>query len=708
MTPVRQLIHARQIPRPLTNVFRGAIVIGGVCALVLTALWRAGFKIWSIDNANENEKRREFHRLYDVTPIPIAHLHTIDTLAAAASHPGSHLVHQIGNGNARDGLSALVAAGGMGGQLLVNSPEFQNLLHSQRSAIIESTNGAPDAAIYAVLFGMSGAVGAGSAIHVAKANEEMAASLNVPVEMHLYGVGGLAMTGFSDMAPINDAATRAALIDYATSKAAPNVIRHVHFQELPALGADAEEERTRLLLLDHQFLNSYDFTKHLQRISPNHGARCVFGNISFRHMEVLQEDSSRTAIRRNVVATLNAKLTQIKESKPITGLIKGDSWQQRTSPLSHASIDEIIDAHWQNPAKMQEDILRPIESHDPKLLIDIGSIGEIDVETIDHYMSRPLESERDIIQRKQVLESIEHHLARCLKRVDNESARFTSLIEPQLIIVKKLSDIAVKSKHKRISCIQKLQVVLANLRKLVAAREMFRTRYEALRMWISITRDELLHLNQTLASLTNCLADLLSTYGPSGKEQLAVAKPISNVLPDLLTLSTYSREVQETILDSLGALVTREGLARIVKAPLPTIDSIAMTIVVGTPDFKSPPLGAKSYIYQGPVLYVLPPVDANDMEPLAQAIKRHDANALVFFADSMDCGAAVARYRFRHFYDVESMFPGILRHDLERALNSDFALLRFPEGIEFLDRLGIVLDPVTRKLRFEPRTIVRY
>lgn len=707
MQTAKHFLHVRQIPSHLTNVYRGAFVIGGLCALTLAALWRAGYQITSADNANENEKRKEFHRLYNVTSIPVAHLHTIDTLAHAAQHPGSHLVQQIGNGNARDGISALVGAGGMGGQLLVKSLEFEQILHAQRNAIIKSTNGTPDAAIYAVLFGMGGAVGAGAAIHVARAVEEMAASLNIPVEIHLYAVGGLAMTGFSDMAPINDAATRAALINFVTSKAPPNVVRHLHLQELPPLGPDAEDDRTRLLLLDHQFLNSYDVSKHLQRVAPNHGARSVFGNITFRHMEVIQAESSRMAIRQELVSRINDRLTEIKESKPITGLIKGDSWQQRTSPIAHSSVDEILEAHWSNPVKMQEDILMPIESHDPKLIVNIQTVGQIDVETIDHYMSRPLESELDIIQRKHVLESLEHHLRSRLKREEFESSRIHSLIEPQLTNVKRLSAYAVKNRSRRSKCILKLHELLANLRKLTAARQMHRARHEALKVWISQTRTELLALNQTLASLTNCLGELLSTLGPSNSEELALPKSISEVLPDLLTLPTYSREVQNTILDSLGALVTRQGLARIVNASLPTIDSIALAIVVGEPDFKSPPPGAKSYIYQGPVLYVLPPVDANDMEPLAKAIKRHDANALVFFSDSMDCGAAVARYRFRHFHDVESLFPGILRHDLERALTSEFALLRFPEGIDFLDRLGIVIDPDTQKLRFEPRLIVR-
>ncbi len=701
-------IQPRNLITRAPRIFRGADLIGGISALTLPPLWRAGYRIWAIDNANENEKRHEFYRRFNVTPIPIAHLHTLDTLAAATNHPGAHLVPQMANGNARDGLMATVGIGGMGGKLLVDSYEFERLLDIQRNAVIIDTEGSPEAIHFAVLCGISGAVGAGAVIPVGRKTELMLASLGVPVEMHYYCVGHIAMTGFSEMAPINDACTRAALIDFAISPAPPNVIRHLHFQELPPKGPDAEDIRTRLLLLDHQCLNSIDMLRHLQREAPNHGARCVFGNISFRDTEILQSEPSLIAVRSSIVSQTYSELVRIKDVRPFTGLIKAETWQERTTPLSHSSVDEILDAHWHSPLKIQEDILAPTESHDPKLTLDIQTVGLLDVSTIDHYMARPLESDVDIIQRRLVLEAVEAHLSSSTKRADYQAARLTSLIDAQWGNVKRYSKGAVDAKPpSRRKIIQRLHDLLVELRKFIEARQMHRARLDALRFWLSLTRRELLALNQTIASVTNCLADCLSLLGPSEGEQLAVSKPVSEILPDLLTLPTYSKEVQDTILDSFGAIVTREGLARITNAALPTIDSIAMSVVVGKPDYKSPPLGAKSYIFHGPVLYTLPPIDPDDMKPLASAIKRHDQNAIVFFADSMDCGAAVVRYRFRYFHDVESHFPGILKHDLERALNSEFALLRFPEGTEFLSRLGIVVDPQTKKLRFESRSIVR-
>ena len=106
-------------------------------------------------------------------------------------------------------------------------------------------------------------------------------------------------------------------------------------------------------------------------------------------------------------------------------------------------------------------------------------------------------------------------------------------------------------------------------------------------------------------------------------------------------------------------------------------------------------------------MLLLPRMEHEDAEALAAAIRTRDDDALVFFTDTIGCGAAVVKYHFRRFRTVESLFPGIARRDLERALASEHVLLRFPHGYGFLQRLGIHFDANTKTVRFEDRPLVR-
>lgn len=691
-----------------------AIVVGsggGLCSEIHRLFLDVPNAIkFDFDSPSEHAQRRHLHREFDVTAIALAEGETISSLFEGSNHPAEPLIALCSDSSAKDGIGAIAAGGDCAMDQRVVLDDFRSQLRHLRAQIISMTGGELDEIVVLWFIGEGGATGSGSIIRAISEFERELSSLGVPVRVQIYVIGAIAFAGVSEVAELNSPCVRAALIDFVTQKAPPKVVRSLQIAELPPRGRNAQSLRSLLINIDHQALSSNALQQHLDRLAPNKATASPLGNITVRDFQIFASQESLSSLPACAAKKMLKLLEPLMDVKLIDpAIISSEEWLDKSVRVTCDSVDELVHLYWREAQTLKSLVVNPETTHDYLHILNLSQIGQMDACKIDHYCARPLQSESDIRFRQTLLNTLGKRFSIRLTQFEHQQASLFSTIKVLLpkidVIVKGIANTGNDSK--KLKLIEELRQLLRQIRDHSERQYATSSKIACLKLASAMVAEEMRSLKDVLSYFKSCLAECISTIGPSSSEDLVATHTITDALKHLNAMPTLQESQRIARLNRLACFVTRKGLQLITGAINSRIESLADAIVYGTPTYRSPPLGAKAYTEVSSVIYVLPRMEQEDAEALAAAIRTRDDDALVFFTDTIGCGAAVVKYHFRRFRTVESLFPGIARRDLERALASEHVLLRFPHGYGFLQRLGIHFDANTKTVRFEDRPLVR-
>ncbi|MFO0941541.1 MAG: hypothetical protein U0930_12330 [Pirellulales bacterium] len=197
---------------------------------------------------------------------------------------------------------------------------------------------------------------------------------------------------------------------------------------------------------------------------------------------------------------------------------------------------------------------------------------------------------------------------------------------------------------------------------------------------------------EVLNARLNAVKDLLSQHVPrdSKKHDLTLVSvcSINDFFQRLLTLSTLNETEQIDLLCSAAIQCTESGLAKIVGSSTTALDAIARQVVHGEYSIIGPSHAGQYRAEPADRVYALPPCEPLVEAALPKLIKELDSGAAVVFNDTIAFGATVCRVKFRRFHSVQSIFDGMLGHDLWVALNDPLAALNAKDGWQIVQALG--------------------
>lgn len=654
------------------------------------------------DCNTEQQKRAAVNKRLLVHALNLGDGHTLRTLFANCEHPAASIIDHIADMDATDGCGASPAVGFRSANELIATDDFQkHLLHIRDRKIIQ-TNGAPCRLFNLFFISTAGGTGSGAVEPIAIAYEDVTASLGIPVTTAIYALGGITFTGVSEFAPLNSACVTASLVDFVTRRSRhPNVSRCLYFTDLPPVEDDSES-REQLIGLDYQALCCNSLSAYMRRSAPNNAAAGPLGNINYRSTAFRCGEISNRAIQASCAQESLYRLKPLLvQAKTDMSLVKELIWTNQSDENTRLQVNEII----ANPSFSIEQMIEfaefPLCKYDYSLLWNMGYFGQFDLSEADHCFAITPTTSDEIAKRKLLFATFEAFIEKLTSELElaNEGYRAEIANAKQFIL-------AFTGRRSRFSFRREL-----NEADLVNALEAIRSckdefdsnmaKLATLKLGFQLIIKEREALNAQLNSVERCLKRLIATLGPQSQQSLVVANSLDKTLPILLTLPELSNNEQKQQLYRLAYLLTLDGLQLVTGAASPRIEQIADEIVFGSPDYVSPPMGARHRTDRPATLYVLPTLEAQSAQLLKKQILIRNSNASVFFTDSIAMGAAVVSYQLRTFPDVESLFPGILRHDLVRAVKTDTAQLRFPNGTDCLKRLGIRIDGETDKIHFD-------
>lgn len=664
----------------------------------------------ALDNPNELSQHELYFRELGVQVHAIGDSHTMSSLFEGSAHPAAATVVQVSDSVATIGVGGAPAAGNRAAEITCKSENFESFLRRLRDQAVQLLNGAPCGIRIWLAGSISGGTASGGLQVFAESLEATFAGLGVPVEVHICIIGQIGYTGISEASSLNAPCVLTSLVDFVTSKAPSRVCRYLHAEELPTLGINGEKVRNQIVAIGHQALNANATRRTIERDAPNKATVNALGNIDARTAHYHMSPESLVALPASAAKQfLSRWRTLIEFPRHDPSLIRSLDWIERSIPFDAPSIEEIVEENRTAPMVMADLVVRPTEAKSYRLMANLRSMGQIDMCQIDHQFATPWQSEADIRKRQVLLSTFDHMLSRELRSTTQRITRFSTNIDASLPYIDKnvRNYMHARLQSGKDKAVFRLTEVLKNIRKMANQRAIFVGHQEALLLSHSMVIEEVRAMKSVSSEIENCLAGCLASIGPGVTEDLVVPNSITECLPHLIAMLNLPEERKLKRLNRLMGPVTRAGMQLIVNSTSSRFDSIAQSIVYGKPTFASPPLGAKITSKSAPVFYVLPEMEAKEGELLTEAILRLDPNGLVFFCDDNACGAAVVTFRFQRFSDIESLLPGILKTDLERALGSPNFQLRFPNGIAHLNRLGISYDPITKTIAFKPVNLTR-
>ena len=656
------------------------------------------------DNANELEQLASRYQEHRVQKFPLGLSETIESMYENSGTPVEEMLCTIANSNSRNGLSARAAFGGQAGHLLASTTEHQQQILAIRDLATIAKEGHLHALIHDFLIGLSGGTAPGAMITLIEAYERLYASLGIAVEIRIHAIGYFGLIGASDSGRLNDPCARAAMIAYVTSKAPPLIVRSLRLFEQPSLGPSAALQRTRFNTLYYQAIQSEDIRKHLELIESNDATTSPLGNISFRHIDIIQNPGSIDALRANAASQMLSVFEHaVAKPNANPSIFENEMWLTRSFRVRNIDIDVLMHRHWVNSSLLIQEATSRLEEHEPSLIVDDPEFGRIDTSLIDHRMQEPISSGEDLKRRILILVTLRQLLSVRVQELERNEPAVLALIQrgTKQLQSKVKKAARTKSIPGRQKLIAQIRIVLTEVRRLGDMRFLIEDKLRRLRYAQQLTSDMQADLQNVISNVKESLNECLSDLGPQSLKGLVATPSVSWALVDLLALRALPKDQRISRLDKLAPVITKRGLKEIVNSQYASIESITDAIVYGKPTYSSPSLGGKPYDYGGPTLYILPNVEQEDAVLLEQAILSRDATALISFTENNDCGAAIVKLKIRNFDTVQSLFPGELANNLARALSSKNALMRFPSGMACLEHLGIRFDPNSGSIHFD-------
>ncbi len=156
----------------------------------------------------------------------------------------------------------------------------------------------------------------------------------------------------------------------------------------------------------------------------------------------------------------------------------------------------------------------------------------------------------------------------------------------------------------------------------------------------------------------------------SASQPLVIASDLDSVFGSLMGLAAANREDPAALTQLLVSSVdhvTLTGLARIVGAPRPTVQSIADRLAHAIPPIEAPCWGFRRPSRTGATLMVLPPLNSHDENALRQVLQTEAPAMLMACSDLTDAGVNVVRLRIIKPEKLEEIFTPFMDKHLAKA-----------------------------------------
>ena len=690
-------VFAKMFGKLDSSTFLILIIIGGSKSDLLKLYGRRrNTQVILLDNSTDLENLQDLAKEFGSITIPLGRAQSAASLANQLGGKYVDYVDNFAPTDAKSGFGAAPLIGFMSALVTVVATGIQDLVEHLLGKIRASTNNAPSLVVVRVVGSVDGGTCSGYFRPTIDAFVKTLVRLGVNVQVEMDFVGP---NGFSHIdARIPKIA--AAVIPFAVAttmdrgpKDQELVTKHLTIGEFPS-GLD-DRVRGELGLVEEAAVISNEMQKHLQRSRPNHGTSSVYGNVTIRETDHFYGLDLEADILPQVATALLDQLSEaLKLISPDLSLISKLNFEERTTRNNNVTdVVTICEELYSRQGKQLLEALRkPFLTQHSSILFELVAgrrFGDVSLSTM--FIS-PVEKLSESVERSILIQTLiarlrEERIAlRMLSdQITEEVNRHTDLFSQILSTFGNPEDIDGDTQF------TKLVHTGMQIRRLSDELELYTSRSYVVRN----AQEQLERILAVSEKEFHALADSLKPYQTDGMVQpdvgLIEVMPLEECFPALITVAQKSASIARETHRWCVTSVTERGLAQIVQAQLPTVNSIADQAVYGVPKYKSSPYGGLPYDDAPTTIYTFPLVGDVLRRELRSAIKARDERSEVFFTDTIGVGANVLRFRFRYPKSIEEIMRGTHRRQLRDVLSSPIRQNFFPGETSYIEQAGVII-----------------
>ena len=696
--PVKQKFILRKVRDVLhqDGLMDIVLVVGGAFAVLARhpEILRAQI-VLAFDVESELAKIDTQHK--NVLLLPMGqHLSLKNLLRQFGSEAQCDAVQSFGNCSTRSGVAQARATGAAATKAEAQSDAFQYFSHRQLVPGLRAAAGGelPWIRIRAYA-GTAGGMGSRGVIELTKelANVVLkSVSADLQIDWHLLGSMTFEWPNF-ERTRENSGACMYEMLALTANESDSRISHTVHCHEVMPVGRDWHM-RDQLIAEQTQAMQATDVEAHHELNRPNealNGHRGNFYLVQSSHFTRLPD----AAIVADASAVFEPMVQQALRAKPDLGLIEEVGCGRAASAVSQEAIDGILD---RAPLSEVDDLLRSVASPSIQLvcwpIVTVNDGRSLALHDVSHALGVPISTVGAAETQLRLVRSISKRL-----EFERES------IEEELDDVLSAEAKAERVARKAIESLQRfylrdmLRTSLGKIERAERACEKYRAialeryRVSSELEGIASAHSQLSLYLYRLEARLQTLQQILQSGRPLRTEvprpRFVDVRPLDEKFPELMevvagiqTPAKVTASVQRILLDAVQH-VTADGLAAILGAHDPSVESLVAVALNGKAVIRGPHWGGERRRDQPMTFVVLPPVAPE----LAEAIRKHfalyaeqDSAELAFAQTALGSVNAVVLELANCREDADIM-NAYYRQGYEAALNSPLRDLFFLDPI---------------------------
>lgn len=674
------------------------LIVGGGRSVLLhyRNLWNALFTL-VVDVPSELPDQATLPR--NVRVFPLGMNHSSDSLLGTGSPDMQSLPDKVAGTDATNGMAQLRGLGYLAFRLLIKSPEFSAVMSEIVDEILIHTGGRPGPVLIHVDRGSDGGVGPDGWILAEAIAAHVHRMLGVPVHIDEDVNGFLVHVGLGSRLAKNTATSIIDRTDFILSKPGSALITRTlsAVEYVPCRNNRHKSEQ--YIALDEQVISSSEYQNWFRLTSPNFALAGPLGFVGLRRVDYFNPLNPGT-IANEVADSLSAEIEQIiSRAKPNRAADVQITLSDQRRPIHREHLEaiaesvcdrdlsEVLSAITEPGDEIQSFAYATTNGTHPVKLADAPTLYAL-------APSSPEAAQQQLIQQATFLDTLDYETQVLQEKYDAIQTRRLKAQKALTRSYERLRSSLLSGSsalQKRLSLFLSAAQTLRSISDTLLHND---AKLNALAIAHNAISFEFDHLKSHLSELITTLDSLRPNTVREQTERHVITKELSEVWTKLFTINLLTDRDKHILVHSAVREVTLHGMAKVVGAAPPRLESIAHCIAEGDFPVRGPHWAGKAGT-SGDVLFALPPLFSKFRQDLADLIAAKVPGASIVFTDTVECGVNVLRYEIDRPDSIAQLCRGPLPAALSEALNSDIAAGFTPHGTDHYYRHGLVPETTT-------------